>query len=294
MTGKFNYEKVYMGFAPKGADRENYQLLKSDYRLKLMTAKVPQIKGKLLDIGCGGGTMTEGLAKFYPQAEIYACDISRKAIELARRSGRGKVHYSLIKRQILPFQDNFFDTAVCIDVLEHVPDVFFFVKEAKRVLKKNGLFYLVVPCEGQPFTLTRLFQKIKIFDKLTFKHLGHIHPEFTHDYLSGFFTGFNFKVFDRKFSFHLLSQIITFFQYYLAKEILELIMGKKQAENYYDSSVIEKPAKAEAREHIIMTARELLFKIAVATGIFGKLENRLFSNMEFTAGKVHLFLRNIK
>ena len=284
-----------MGFAANRSDRENYLLLKSDYRLRLFTQEFPHIKGKFLDIGCGGGTTTEELANFYQEAEIYGCDISSKTIELAKKSGSGNVQYSLIKRQILPYKDNFFDTAIWLDVLEHVPDIFFFVKEAKRVLKKNGLFYLVVPCEGQPFTLTRLFNKLKIFDKLTFKHLGHIHPEFSQDYISGFLTGFNFAVLKKKFSYHLMSQIVTFFQYYMVKEIMELILGKSQAESYFNRTIVKKSVKTDVRKDIIMMiARDLLFKISVLTSIFGKLENRIFTDLEFTSGKVHLFLRNIK
>lgn len=47
-----------------------------------------------------------------------------------------------------PFQDNYFDTIVCIAVIEHVYDIFFLVKEIYRMLKPGGYIIAEVPNIG--------------------------------------------------------------------------------------------------------------------------------------------------
>ncbi len=47
--------------------------------------------------------------------------------------------------QKLPFKDRIFDTIICIDVLEHIPDTHNFLSEIFRVLKNNGIVILSTP-----------------------------------------------------------------------------------------------------------------------------------------------------
>lgn len=294
MSENFDYEEVFMGLSSDKSRSDFQKLYKSDYRLRNLVEKIHIKKGNILDVGCGGGSLTESLTYFYPQAQIFGCDISKTAIKFAKRSGNGKVKFDIIKNKKLPYKDNFSDVCLCLDVLEHVPDIFFLLKEIKRVLNKNGLLYLVVPCEGQPFTLTALFQKIKIGEKLTYKNFGHIHPEFTHDYICGLLNSFKFRVREKTFSFHIFSQIITFFQYYLPKELLDFLLGKKKAAKYYDRTVIQESANGGRKKDIFTFMRNLFFKLTIWTIIFGELELRYLQNIGLTAGKITIIARNIK
>ncbi len=294
MNENFDYEKVFMGLSNDKSGNDFQKLYNSDYRLRNLVGKIHTNKGRILDIGCGGGTFSRGLTYYYPHAQIFGCDISKTAIKFAKSLGRGKVNYDTIKNQKFPYKDNFFDVCLSLDVLEHVPDIYLFLKEAKRVLKNNGLFYLVVPCEGQPFTLTSFFQKIKIGDKLTYKNFGHIHPEFTHDYICRLLDSFKFKVSEKAFSFHMLSQIITFFQYYLPKEILDFILGKEKAAEYYDRNSVKRSSVTDPNRDFFTFMRNLLFKFTVWTAVFGELEIRYLQNVGFTAGKITIIARNNK
>lgn len=237
MSEDFNYEEVFMGVREK-KPTDFKRAFKDDYRLKRLTEMVKKQKGRVLDIGCGGGITTESLQHYYPEMEYYGCDVSKQAIEHARKLGSGKVKYSVIKKKKLPYEDNFFDLCVCFDVMEHVPDVDFFLEEVKRITKPGGKFFLLLPTEGQPLTHTWLWQKIGIGSTMTFRRYGHIHPEFTHKYVLDLLKKHNFSISKKAYSEHFLFQLISVLTYFLPLEIMEKVMGRKNADKYTDSGVI--------------------------------------------------------
>src|SRR3989304_10014269 len=146
MSENFDYNEVFMGVLD--GKKKDYKLsFKDDYRLKCLTEAVVLDRGTLLDIGCGGGVLTESLFYYYPKTKVSGCDVSKTAINYAKKFGSGKVSYSLINSKKLPYKDNSFDACICLDVMEHIPDVDFFLKEVKRILKKNGKLFLLVACE---------------------------------------------------------------------------------------------------------------------------------------------------
>lgn len=245
----FNYEKVFMGVFDK--KKKNYKrTFKDDYRLKLLTELLKIKKGKILDIGCGGGITTESFAYYYPSADVYGCDVSKAAIKYAQKNGSGKVKYKPIISKELPYASDFFDACVCLDVLEHVSDEKFFLKEVRRILKKNGKFFLLVPCEGQPFTHTWLWQKIKIGQKMTFKRYGHIHPEFTHSSVKQLLTNQGFKIQTERYSEHILFQLISVFFYFIPLELMNFFLGRK-SDNYTDSGVIRNKKKIKKYDPVL-------------------------------------------
>lgn len=215
-----------------------------DYRIKRLVEMVKMEKGKILDIGCGGGITTESLQYYFPKATLYGCDVSKKAIDYAREFGSKKVTYGVIRGKKLPYKDKTFDVCVCLDVMEHVPDVEFFLEEVKRIMKKNGKFFLLVPCEGQQLTHTWFWQKLKIGDTMTFRRYGHIHPEFTHDYVLKFLKTHGFAIKKKAYSEHILYQLISVLTYFLPLEVMDKLIGKK-AKAYTDSGVIKNMNKSK-------------------------------------------------
>ncbi len=62
--------------------------------------------------------------------------------------------------------DNYFDRVLAIHILEHLPNLPKALDEIKRVLKPNGLFSVVVPCEGGlAYSLARNISARRIFEK---------------------------------------------------------------------------------------------------------------------------------
>jgi 2-polyprenyl-3-methyl-5-hydroxy-6-metoxy-1,4-benzoquinol methylase len=293
MNKNFNYEDSFMGVFTDISLKKEEHLAKTDYRFFALKDFIKVKKGIFLDIGCGGGSFTQTVASYYPKAKLYGCDISRKAIFYANKMSGGKVKYAVIKNNKLPYKDNFFDVCVCLDVVEHVPDCNFFLSEISRVLKKHGLCYFAIPCEGQTGTLTAFFQKIKFGDQLTNKFFGHIHPEFTHQVVSNLLVANNFQITHTLYSSHLLSQILQFFQYFLPKILLELVLGAKRADRYADKTIIA-GTSAKNKNDPFMLLRLIWLKLIEVSSKISFLELLLFKKMSFTSLKVLILAKNNK
>lgn len=110
------------------------------------------VKGKILDVGCGAGGFTGLLKKIRPDLDIYGVDISKNAIKIAKKDFP-KVKFSVGTSYKLPFRDNFFDAAIMRQILEHVEYPEKALKELKRVLKPKAIFYSATPIEGEKFVI---------------------------------------------------------------------------------------------------------------------------------------------
>jgi tRNA (uracil-5-)-methyltransferase TRM9 len=95
---------------------------------------------RMLDLGCGNGRFFEIVRE--KRIDYYGVDPSEKLIGLAKEKyPEGK--FQVADGLNLPFSDNYFDKVYCIAVLHHIPSNqgrCQFVSEARRVLKKDGLF----------------------------------------------------------------------------------------------------------------------------------------------------------
>jgi len=99
---------------------------------------------KVLDLGCGNGRYFEILKE--KNIDYYGVDNSEKLIERAKKKFSGG-KFQVVDAFNLPFPSNFFDKIYSIAVFHHIPSKEFrlqFLREAKRVLKPEGL--LVLTC----------------------------------------------------------------------------------------------------------------------------------------------------
>lgn len=252
----FDYEDVFMGVREQ-KPQTYFLSFREDYRLRSLVKSVSLNKGRLLDIGCGGGRISETLPYYYPHVSIYGCDISKTAVTYAKKLGSGEVKYAQIKNKRFPYKNNFFDVCICLDVLEHVPDIDYFLKEVKRVLKKNGKFFLIVPCEGQPFTYTWFFSKIHLGQNLTYRHFGHIHPEFTHTGVIKLLETYGFMIKEKAYSEHIFYQLMHLLIFTIPKVLLEIFLGERSNE-YSHSSLIKSP---KSNTNPLMIIRKIWFII---------------------------------
>lgn len=103
------------------------------------------IKGdKVLDAGCGTGTWSFALSKFFKKA--YGVDVSKERVEvakwLAEQTGIENVQFSIGSITELEFQNNTFDAIFCYGVLISAIPIKAALEEFKRVLKPGGVIYI--------------------------------------------------------------------------------------------------------------------------------------------------------
>lgn len=98
---------------------------------------------KVLDFGCGPGTISVGLAKAVAPGELHGVDIEAPQIAMAQAAaqagGHGNARFQVGDVTNLPFADNTFDVVHGHAVLMHVPNLAQALAEVKRVLKPGGI-----------------------------------------------------------------------------------------------------------------------------------------------------------
>ncbi len=101
----------------------------------------------ILEVGCGDGSFTKELVKYSP--DVTAIDISESQIENNRRLFGGITFRQHDVAEPLPFADNSFGVIWCSEVLEHLFEPGYAVREMYRVLRPGGKLLITVPYHGR-------------------------------------------------------------------------------------------------------------------------------------------------
>ncbi len=95
----------------------------------------------VLDIGCGGGVLSEGLAK--KGAIVTGLDVEEGALQTARAHAKKEqldIHY--VCEPVECFESPQFDVVTCLEMLEHVDNPERVIHSAARLLKPGGTLFL--------------------------------------------------------------------------------------------------------------------------------------------------------
>ena len=109
---------------------------------KLNSTIKPLKKINILDIGCGGGLLTEPMCRL--GANVVGIDASQKNIDIAKfhaKKNRLKINYMCATPESLKIKKKF-DVILNMEIIEHVENVNFFLKKSSELLKKNGLMFI--------------------------------------------------------------------------------------------------------------------------------------------------------
>jgi ubiquinone/menaquinone biosynthesis C-methylase UbiE len=104
-----------------------------------LEAIVAAARGRVLEVGCGNGTVAERLRQGH---EVVAVDVTLRSAQETQR--RANCTVALAGLPDLPFKTSAFDTVVCSHTLEHIPDLWRAAAELRRVAKR---VIVVVPCQ---------------------------------------------------------------------------------------------------------------------------------------------------
>jgi SAM-dependent methyltransferase len=96
---------------------------------------------KVLDVGCGPGTITTDLADRVPQGHVTGIDAAQEVIEQARKlaGDRGGVDFATGDVYALDYPDGAFDVVHAHQILQHLGDPVRALREMRRVTKPGGL-----------------------------------------------------------------------------------------------------------------------------------------------------------
>lgn len=143
--------------------------------------------GRLLDLGCKDGYLTNYLAELNG-GEVWGVDVSRPAIASARKK-YPQLHFRLGDSQKrTPFVSGYFDYVTMFDSLGQLPDAPGAVKEAHRLLKPGGQFIVGVPIEKR-FLFKLMWGP---WEKVRRKHSNRIH-NFSHKSFRRFMSRRKFR-----------------------------------------------------------------------------------------------------
>lgn len=112
-------------------------------RFRLIIRMIGKVNGKILDIGCDGGTFTEKIYK-YCSTDIVGIDINKKSTKYAKNR-RGFIKFLVANGCNLPFKNNSFSLVTCLEALEHEVKFKKILEEVYRVLKSKGSIVILVP-----------------------------------------------------------------------------------------------------------------------------------------------------
>lgn len=109
-------------------------------RLDYVDSRAPLQGRRVLDIGCGGGLLAEGMAS--RGAKVMGIDLSEGALKVAKlhlkESGR-QVEYRLVSAEALAAEmPGAFDAVTCMEMLEHVPDPASVIRACTTLVRSGG------------------------------------------------------------------------------------------------------------------------------------------------------------
>ena len=110
--------------------------------LKLKDKNKPLEKIKILDIGCGGGLLSEPMCRM--GAQVTGIDASEKNINIAKLHAKKdnlKIKYYCASPENFKI-NNKFDVILNMEIVEHVQDVNFFLQSCSKLLKSHGIMFV--------------------------------------------------------------------------------------------------------------------------------------------------------
>ncbi|HTJ92447.1 MAG TPA: bifunctional 2-polyprenyl-6-hydroxyphenol methylase/3-demethylubiquinol 3-O-methyltransferase UbiG [Pararobbsia sp.] len=130
---------------------------------------------RVLDIGCGGGILSESMAKL--GAQVKGIDLSTEALGVADlhslESGVAVEYEEIAAEAIAAREPGTYDVVTCMEMLEHVPDPAAIVAACKTLVKPGGWVF---------FSTLNRNAKAYLFAVVAAEYIARMLPRGTHDY----------------------------------------------------------------------------------------------------------------
>ena len=144
-------------------------------RLEYINHIVPLAGKTVLDVGCGGGILSESMAGL--GAEVTGIDLGDKALQVAKlhllESGKHVNYRKIAVEALAAEKPGCYDVITCMEMLEHVPDPASTVRACAQLVKPGGHVF---------FSTLNRNPKSYLFAVIGAEYLLNLLPRGTHDY----------------------------------------------------------------------------------------------------------------
>ncbi len=158
---------------PEGQSKPLHQI--NPLRLQFISERTPLKNAKIVDVGCGGGILTESLA--LSGADATGIDMGELPLEIARLHALEaglKINYQQITAEAMAaaYPDTY-DAVTCMEMLEHVPDPQAIINACAAMVKPGGDVY---------FSTLNRNPKAWLLAIVGAEYIANMLPKGTHDY----------------------------------------------------------------------------------------------------------------
>lgn len=138
--------------------------------------RIAQLSGKtVLDVGCGGGILSESMAGL--GAKVTGIDLGDKALQVAKlhllESGKQVEYRKIAVEELAAERPGHYDVVTCMEMLEHVPDPQSVVRACAQLVKPGGHVF---------FSTLNRNPKSYLFAVIGAEYVLNLLPRGTHDY----------------------------------------------------------------------------------------------------------------
>ena len=166
-------ELAHRWWDPQGEFRPLHEL--NPLRLGWIDGLAPLAGRRVLDVGCGGGILSEAMARL--GATVTGIDLSEKPLRVAQlhllESGLDVEYLGISAEEMAEKNPGTFDVVTCMELLEHVPDPASTVAACAKLIKPGGRVF---------FSTINRNPKAYAFAVIGAEYLLKMLPKGTHDY----------------------------------------------------------------------------------------------------------------